>query len=99
MAKHTFISVDDHVQEPPDLWSKRLARSKWGDRIPRIESAVAGDHWVVDGRVVKFNGAADCGALMPDRAYNPGRWAEVAPSVYDPTERLKAMDASGVAYS
>lgn len=99
MAKHTFISVDDHVQEPPDLWSKRLARAKWGDRIPHIESDAEGDHWVVDGRMLKFSGAADCGALMPNRAQNPRRWPEVPPSVYDPGERLNAMDVSGVAYS
>ena len=30
-----FISVDDHVQEHPDVWTQRLA-SKWGDRIPRL---------------------------------------------------------------
>jgi predicted TIM-barrel fold metal-dependent hydrolase len=48
---------------------------------------------------LKFKGAADCGALMPDRAENPQRWSEVPPSVYDPRERLKAMDAAGVSYS
>lgn len=99
MAEFSFISVDDHVQEPPDLWTKRLARSKWGERIPHIETDAAGEHWVVDGGKLKFNGAADCGALTPDRAENPQRWSEVPPSVYDPRERLKAMDAAGVAYS
>ena len=99
MAKFSFISVDDHVQEPPDLWTKRLPRSKWGERIPHIETDAAGEHWVVDGGKLKFSGAADCGALTPDRAENPQRWSEVPPSVYDPRERLKAMDAAGVAYS
>ena len=99
MAEFSFISVDDHVQEPPDLWTKRLPRSKWGERIPHIETDAAGEHWVVDGGKLKFNGAADCGALTPDRAENPQRWSEVPPSVYDPRERLKAMDSAGVAYS
>ena len=29
-----FVSADDHVQEPPDLWTERLSRSRFGDRIP-----------------------------------------------------------------
>ena len=99
MAEFSFISVDDHVQEPPDLWTKRLPRSKWNERIPHIETDAAGEHWVVDGGKLKFSGAADCGALTPDRAESPQRWSEVPPSVYDPRERLKAMDAAGVAYS
>jgi len=99
MQKDCFISVDDHVQEPPDLWTARLPRSKWGDRIPHIESDAGSDHWVVDGRKLKFNGAADCGALTSDRAQNPRRWSEVPPSVYDPRQRLKAMDTAGVSYS
>ncbi len=32
-----FISVDEHVQEHPELWTKRLSRARWGDRIPHIE--------------------------------------------------------------
>ena len=36
--KHGLVSVDDHVQEHPEVWTQRLSRSKWGDRIPHIES-------------------------------------------------------------
>ena len=31
-----IISVDDHVVEPPDLWTSRLP-AKYQDRCPRIE--------------------------------------------------------------
>ena len=31
-----IISVDDHVVEPPDLWTNRLP-SKYADRCPRVE--------------------------------------------------------------
>ncbi len=30
-----IISVDDHVVEPPDLWTARLPQ-KWADRAPRV---------------------------------------------------------------
>ena len=37
MTKITrIISVDDHVVEPPDLWTSRLP-SKYADRCPRVE--------------------------------------------------------------
>ncbi len=32
-----IISVDDHVLEPPDLWTSRLSSARFGDRIPHIE--------------------------------------------------------------
>jgi predicted TIM-barrel fold metal-dependent hydrolase len=31
-----IISVDDHVVEPPDLWTSRLP-AKWQDKAPRVE--------------------------------------------------------------
>ena len=95
-----FISVDDHVQEHPEVWTKRLSRAKWGDRIPRVEKNSDGvEHWIVDSRRIDLAGVADCGAVMPDRTMNPQRWSEVPASVYDPEERLRAMDAAGIDYA
>ena len=37
--KYGVISVDDHIQEPPDLWTQRLSKNRWGDRIPHMERA------------------------------------------------------------
>ena len=90
-----FISVDDHVQEPPDLWLKRLSNTKWGDRIPHLEPQPDGtERWVIDGQELPLTGA-----LMPDRNQEPQRWEEAPPVAYVPAERLKAMDAGGVDYS
>src|SRR5262247_4010335 len=98
-AKHSFISVDDHVQEHPDVWIKRLSQAKWGNRIPHVKKNSNGDRWVVDGHELGFDGAADCGATMSDRTKKPRRWSDVPASAYEPKERLKVMDAAGVAYS
>ena len=95
-----FISVDEHIQEQPEVWTKRLPRAKWGSRIPHIEETSHGrERWVVDGSEIGLNGVADCGAAMPDRTENPQRWFDVPASVYDPKERLKAMDEAGIDYA
>jgi predicted TIM-barrel fold metal-dependent hydrolase len=96
-AAHRFISADEHVQEHPDLWTKRLSRARWGERIPHIERNSKGEErWFVDAREISLNGVADCGAAMPDRTRNPQRWNEVPSSVFEPKERLKMMDAAGI---
>jgi predicted TIM-barrel fold metal-dependent hydrolase len=98
--KYGLVSVDDHVQEPPDLWTHRLSKSKWGDRIPHLECAADGtERWLVDGQTVLDGRPAKAGALMADRNREPTRWEEVPPAAYLPSERLRAMDASGVDYS
>src|SRR5512145_312298 len=95
-----FISADDHVQEHSEVWTKRLSKTKWGDRIPQLRKLENGaEGWVVDGRQLPLRGVARAGALMPDRAREPLRWAEIPQVAYDAKERLKAMDADGVDYS
>ena len=98
--KHGLISVDDHVQEHPEVWTQRLSRARWGDRIPHIESQPDGtESWVVDGEKIPMGGVASAGAAMPDRALEPQRWEEVPRAAYVPSERLRAMDTDGVDYS
>ena len=92
-----FISVDEHVQEHPGVWTQRLSRAKWGERIPHVAKNAAGEErWLIDGREISLDGVADCGALLAERSANPQRWADVPAAVYDPQERLTAMDAAGI---
>jgi uncharacterized protein len=95
-----FISVDDHVQEPPDLWTSRLSRAKFGDRIPHLaEQADGSERWVIDDRPTTIPGAGIAAALLADRTVEPQRWADVPAMAYVPAERLRAMDVDGVARS
>ncbi|MGH7871199.1 MAG: amidohydrolase family protein [Candidatus Binatia bacterium] len=98
--RYGLISVDDHVQETPNLWIERLAKKKWHDRAPRIEQTKDGaERWVADGQVLVDGRVARAGALMADRNQNPTRWADVPTAAFTPSERLKAMDAAGIDYS
>jgi len=98
--KQLFISADEHVQEHPEVWTKRMSRAKWGERIPHVERGSTGmERWLVDGREIDLAGVADCGAAMAQRTRNPQRWADVPTAVYDPQERLKAMDEAGIDYA
>ncbi len=95
-----FIGADEHVQEPPELWIKRMSAARWGGRIPHVAKTVQGaERWFVDGRQINLDGVADCGAAMPERTINPQSWSEVPAAVFDPRERLKVMDAAGIDYA
>jgi uncharacterized protein len=95
--KFGLISVDDHVLETPTVWTDRMSKTTWGDRIPHlVEQADGRQSWLVDGRSLPLAGNACAGAAMPDRAANPLRWSEVPAAAYVPAERLRAMDTDGV---
>jgi uncharacterized protein len=98
--KYGLISVDDHVQEPPNLWTQRLSKSRWGERVPHLEPMADGsERWVVDNQLLIDGSAALAGALMADRNHEPSRWQDVPAAAYVPSERLNAMDAAGIDYS
>ena len=98
--KYGLISVDDHVQEPPNLWTQRLSKTHWSELVPHLERMADGsERWVVNHQVLLDGSAALAGALMADRNHEPSRWQDVPTAAYVPSERLKAMDAAGIDYS
>ncbi|MGZ8443810.1 MAG: amidohydrolase family protein [Candidatus Binatia bacterium] len=99
-TNNKFISVDEHVQEHPEVWTKRLSRAKWGERMPHLAKNSNGkERWLIDLREIALAGVADCGAVMSQRTENPQRWADVPAAVHNPKERLKAMDTAGIDYA
>ncbi len=98
--KHGSISADDHVQEHPEVWTSRMSRARWGDRIPHLAHMDDGtEEWMIEGWRIPFPGVALAGAAMAERGHEPKRWSEVPRAVFSPTERLKTMDTDGIDYS
>ena len=57
MANYRVISSDNHVFEPPDLWTSR-AKPVFKDRVPQLVREYDGDWWFCNGhRVI---GRASC---------------------------------------
>lgn len=89
---YRLIDADSHVNEPPDLWTSRVA-SKYTDLCPRMESFEQGDGWVMEGvrDPISFGFNAAAGLRFQDR--RPWiRWEEVPAAGYEPKARLAEMD-------
>lgn len=104
-----LISCDSHAQPHKDAFISRMSKAKWGDKIPQIVDTADQAHmavpydntvqrWFVYGEIMGNRGVVNCPAVMHDpmRKYFPQRWEEVPASVYDPVERLKALDQDGI---
>ena len=99
MGPYRIISSDDHVVEPPDLWTTRaLARFK--DRAPRIvRMEDGGDWWVCDGRKgVPLATGAQAGRRFeePEELSHIDRFDNVRAGAYIPEEHVKDLDIDGV---
>jgi predicted TIM-barrel fold metal-dependent hydrolase len=96
---YNLISTDDHLQEPRDLWTRRLSKEKWGARIPRVERMSDGrDCWYIwDQPYMKFGAPmlSVVQGVMEGRV-QPQTWDEIPIKAYVPAERIKAMDQDGV---
>ena len=90
------VSADDHVQEPPDLWTSRVSK-RYGDHVPRVVAQADGsERWVFDNKVRLDRRLAATGALSSERHKEPQRWSDVPREAFDPSARLKAMDRDSV---
>ena len=107
--KYGLISCDSHAQPDKDAFTSRMSKAKWGDAIPHLAEttdkahmAVAFDRpvqrWMVNGQVVGNRGVVNCPTVMADpmRKYFPQHWDEVPSYVYNPADRLGALDQDGV---
>jgi predicted TIM-barrel fold metal-dependent hydrolase len=95
-----IISINEHVIEAPDVWTARMSRAQWGDRIPHIRTRDDGTEvWIIDGMEVPLVGAGSAAACMPDRADEPKKWVDVPSVITNVAERAAAMEERGGAYA
>ncbi|MCM3882120.1 amidohydrolase family protein [Frankia sp. R82] len=92
-----LISVDDHVLEPPTVWTDRVA-AKDRDRAPHMEIDDSGmDFWVYDGKKFPSSGlSAVVGKSKEEFSPDPLPYSEMRPGCYDAKARLEDMDRAGV---
>jgi predicted TIM-barrel fold metal-dependent hydrolase len=92
-----FISVDDHVVEPPHMFDGRLPQ-KYADAAPRVVHTDAGnDVWVFNGATIPNIGLnAVAGRPREEYGVDPTAFDEMRPGCYDVHERVKDMSAGGV---
>ena len=99
MSSYSIISADDHITEPPDLWTTR-PDSKFKDRVPRIVRLDdGGDWWVTDGIVGQTMASASRTGERFEGNENltvVDQFERVRPGAYDPDERVKDMDLDSV---
>jgi predicted TIM-barrel fold metal-dependent hydrolase len=93
---YRLISADSHVNEPPDLFVKRVPAAL-RDRAPRIERFDEGDAWVIEGVDDPINfGMNACAGLAPEDMKGWVKFEELRRGGFDPVERLREMDRDGV---
>ena len=98
MADYRIVSSDDHIVEPPDLWSSRI-ESKWGERTPRIFRVEDGDWWYCDGiKIESAKAGTQAGIRFEDQTKLEfgGLYEDVLPGAMIPQERIKDMDSDGI---
>ena len=100
MADYRIISSDNHVMEPPDLWTSRT-EPKFRDRVPHIirRETDGMDWWYCDSNpVVGVGPGAQAGVRFedPEKLAMGDLQENVRPGGYIPEEHIKDMDIDGV---
>jgi predicted TIM-barrel fold metal-dependent hydrolase len=91
-----LISVDDHVLEPPDLWTSRLP-SKYRDIGPRLVDHQGGQAWAYEKLREPVSGlSATAGTDVAEWSMGAVTYDSMRPGFYDPVARLDDMDTAGI---
>ena len=97
--RYEFISVDDHLVEPPTTFAGRLP-AKFADHAPRVERRDAIDYWIFEGRPFPL--------LTTDahQSWDASQWCvapvnfdEIRRGTWDIHERVRDMDLAGISAS
>ncbi|HVN51350.1 MAG TPA: amidohydrolase, partial [Acidimicrobiales bacterium] len=87
-----LISVDDHVIEPPHVWTDRLSAAD-RERGPHMRDSV----WYYEDKVVATAGlSVTIGRRKEEFSLDPVAFEDMAPGAYDPVARVADMDRAGI---
>jgi predicted TIM-barrel fold metal-dependent hydrolase len=104
-----YVSVDDHLLEPPDVWTSRLP-VRWRDQAPRVVECdepladdfgrvfpAGSDAWCFDGSLITQSMGMGIAGIPPEaRGHEALRYDSIRPGCYSPKDRIADMDADGV---
>ncbi len=92
-----LVSVDDHLVEPPDLFTARIG-STYADVAPRVVRRDDGDEvWSFLGKEMPNIGLNAVVGRPPDEyGIDPTAFNEMRAGCYDVHERVRDMNANGV---
>jgi len=98
-TKVMLMSADNHIVEPPDLWTERID-AEFRDRAPRMERVGDADHLVVekDQMIAGIGLISNAGARFenPEQISAHGRFEDVHTGGYDPEQHMRDMKIDGV---
>ena len=94
---YTFISVDDHLVEPPHMFTGRVPR-RFADAAPTVRTDDEGmEYWAYDGeRHYKVGLNAVVGRPKEELSFEPTRFDEMRRGAWDVDARIADMDLNGV---
>ena len=97
MSAYRVISSDNHVMEPPDLWTSRV-EPKYRERCPQLVSMEGGQVWVCDGNPGNSPGQGSQPGLRFEKQAlaRVDYFENVRPGGYIPDEHIKDMEADGI---
>jgi predicted TIM-barrel fold metal-dependent hydrolase len=94
-----LFSVDDHIVEPADVWSKRVP-AKFRDTAPHVVVEGDREYWVYEDRRGETMGLnAVVGKPQEMWSMEPTRFSDMRTGCYDPTERARDLVSEGVTSS
>jgi predicted TIM-barrel fold metal-dependent hydrolase len=93
---YKIFSVDDHIIEPPDVWTSRLP-SKYVELGPHVVEYGPRQFWAYEDRLSAHIGL-NAVAGKPRSQWNkePARFADMIPGCYDPKQRAQDIMSQGV---
>jgi predicted TIM-barrel fold metal-dependent hydrolase len=98
---YKLFSVDDHIMEPPHLWTSRVG-ARFRDRVPHVETdpATGKETWRWDGgEHVSTCLYAVAGKPQEEWNFDAITFADMIPGCYDPEARAKDFLSNGIAAS
>ena len=94
--RYRIVSVDDHLVEPPDLFTDRLP-ARLADRAPKVERVDGVDRWVFeDVRVALTTADAHQSWERADWKVGPVSFDQLRRGTWSVKDRIVDMDIGGI---
>lgn len=91
-----LVSVDDHVIEPPDAFTRHFPE-RLRSRAPKVERVGDADVWVWDGQRYPSMGLnAVVGRPRSEYGMEPNAFSQLREGTYDVQKRIDDMNVNGV---